>query len=440
MVPFSPDRWQAVSPYLDQALGLDSEARAAWLTDLHARQPALAAEIEVLLDEQRAIAAEHFLEDPHAVRPPTLVGQRVGAYTIVSPIGHGGMGTVWLAERSDGRFERNAAVKFLNVTLIGRGDERFRREGTILARLAHPNIAQLLDAGVSATGHPYLILEHVKGLPLDRFCEQRRLDVEGRVRLFLDVLSAVAHAHAHLIVHRDLKPSNVLVDEQGTVKLLDFGIAKLLEDDGHQGTATQLTRDAGSALTPEYAAPEQISSEPVTTATDVYALGVLLYVLLTGRHPAGAALRSSADLVKAIIEIDPPRMSQTADTDALRRQLRGDLETVVAKALKKNPAERYASVTAMANDLQRYLRHEPVTARPDTVAYRAAKFVRRHRLGVAAAMLTIASLSIGLYVVNRERAVAQRRFVQVRQLAGKLFEIDAQVRQLPGNSKTRQFI
>ena len=212
------------------------------------------------------------------------------------------------------------AVKLLNIALMGRaGEERFRREGTILARLTHPHIARLIDAGVTATGQPYLILEHVAGLALDGYCDKQALGIEARVRLFLDVLDAVVHAHANLIVHRDLKPGNVLVSEDGGVKLLDFGIAKLLEPDG-----------------------------PVTTATDVYALGVLLYVLLSGQHPAGDAVDSPATLTHAI--------------------LRGDLDTIVAKALKKNPAERYGSATALADDLRRILLHEPISARPDTLA------------------------------------------------------------------------
>ena len=302
---------------------------------------------------------------------PGLAGQTIGPYTLISQIGQGGMGSVWLAERSDGRFERRVAVKFLNIALMGKsGEERFKREGSILGRLAHPHIAELVDAGVSAAGQPYLVLEYVEGDHIDRYCDQQRLDVEARIRLFLDVLDAVAHAHANLIVHRDLKPSNVLVRNDGQVKLLDFGIAKLLEGEGQEGGATVLTVEGGRAMTPEYAAPEQVTGAPVTTATDVYALGVLLYVVLTGQHPAGSGLRSPADLVKAIVDTEPTRPSEvvsatnanaketttnaarrTTTPDKLSRLLRGDLDTIVAKALKKNPQERYASVTALADDL-----------------------------------------------------------------------------------------
>ena len=211
------------------------------------------------------------------------------------------MGTVWLAERNDGRFERRVAVKVLNIALMGKGgEERFKREGRILGRLTHPHIAELIDAGVSPGGQPFLVLEYVEGDHIDRYCDQNRLDVRARVRLFLDALHAVAQAHANLIVHRDLKPSNILVRTDGQAKLLDFGIAKLLEGDGQTGESP-LTLEGGRALTPEYAAPEQLKGEAVTTATDVYASGVLLYVLLTGQHPAGAGPRTPAGLVKGYL-------------------------------------------------------------------------------------------------------------------------------------------
>jgi serine/threonine-protein kinase len=263
------------------------------------------------------------------------------------------------------------------------GEQRFKREGNILGRLAHPHIAELIDAGVSQAGQPYLVLEHVEGDQIDRYCDQHRLSVEARIRLFLDVLGAVAQAHANLIVHRDLKPSNVLVRNDGQVKLLDFGIAKLLEGEGHTGEPTPLTVEGGRAMTTEYAAPEQLKGEVVTTATDVYALGVLLYVLLTGQHPAGTGPHTPADLVKAIVDIEPARLSDSLPTtrinpetaatiaaaraatpDKLCRLLYGDLDTIVAKALKKEPAERYPSVTALADDLRRYSEERADRARP----------------------------------------------------------------------------
>jgi serine/threonine protein kinase/tetratricopeptide (TPR) repeat protein len=458
MSTLSPDQWQAVSPYLDQALAMTDDERGAWLSSLGEQDPALATQLAALLSEHRLLAQEGFLENRRFALPNTtgLAGQTLGPYTLISLIGQGGMGSVWLARRSDGRFERQAAVKFVNSALAGRAtEERFEREGSILGRLTHPHIADLLDAGISSDGQPYLILEYVDGAAIDRYCDEHKLDVESRVRLFLDVLAAVAHAHANLIVHRDIKPSNVLVTTSGEVKLLDFGIAKLLEGEGQTGAPTLLTHEGGSALTPQYAAPEQLTGQPVTTATDVYALSVLLYLLLTGQHPAGPGPHSPARLVKAITETEPLRPSDTmlsanaesvaekraTTPDKLRRMLRGDLDTIVVKALKKNPQERYASVTAFADDLRRYLKHETISVRPDTFAYRTAKFLRRNRTVVAlstiAIALAIGSLSTGLLVANRERKIAERRFAQVRQMANKFIALDQDIRGLPGSTKVR---
>jgi len=435
MAPPEFDRWRMISPYLDRALDFSDETeREAWLASLQEREPVVAAELRAVLDEHRAIVREGYLEHSAPQLPgpnvpaATLTGQAIGAYTVVSPIGQGGMSSVWLGKRNDGRFERHVAIKFLSIALGRSGQERFTREGAILGRLAHAHIAQLVDAGVTPGGQPYLILEYVDGEHIDRYCSGHSLDAGGCVRLFLDVLDAVAYAHANLVVHRDLKPSNVLVDRRGRVKLLDFGIAKLIEEEGGSGSATLLTREGGAALTPAYAAPEQITGKPITTATDVYALGVLLYVLLTGEHPAGDSPASAADMVTAVLETTPKKLHA------------GDLGTILGKALKKRPEERYAAVTALADDLRRYLNHEPISARPDTLAYRAAKFVRRHRVGVSVAMAALLGLSIGLYAVNRQRSIAQRRFTEVRQLAARLFDIDVRVRRLQGSSTTRQFI
>jgi serine/threonine protein kinase/tetratricopeptide (TPR) repeat protein len=444
-MPLSPHRWRELSPYLDEVLELDIEHRSAWLATLRAQNPGVASDLEMLLAEQQAIHDSGFLEDGITLRPYTqpdlsLAGQILGAYRLLSLVGQGGMGSVWLAERCDGRFEGRAAVKVLNVALTGSaGEERFRREGSILARVRHPHIAQLIDAGVSQAGQPYLVLEHVDGVSIDRYCDDRSLAVEARLRLFLDVLTAIAHAHANLVVHRDIKPGNVLVSTEGDVKLLDFGIAKLVESDpsgnGTRPVASPLTREAGSALTPEYAAPEQVTGGPVTTATDVYALGVLLYVLLTGHHPAGTAARSPATLMKAIVDVEPRRASDVVEeTDAvagpggrrttaarLRRTLRGDLDTIIAKSLKKNPAERYASVTALADDVGRFLRQEPIAARPDSVWYRAGRFVRRHARGVAASIAVVLLLTaLTAYhtaQLSAERDRAQREAEKARRVS-----------------------
>jgi len=435
MSVLDPDRWQEVSPLLDQALTLTQEDRARWLEALREQNPALAAQLQELLGAHRAAVEKGFLDKGPDLpnKNPGLTGQIVGAYRLISLVGLGGMGTVWLAERNDGRFERKAAVKFLSASLIGHGgEERFKREGAILGRFSHPNIAEMLDAGVTSAGQPYIILEYVEGEPIDRYCDAHRLDIKARLSLFLDVLSAVAHAHANLIVHRDIKPSNVLVNKDGQVKLLDFGIAKLLEVEG-QESPTLLTRTGDSPLTPEYAAPEQVTGGPITTATDIYALGVLLYVLLTGRHPAGEGLRSPAELVKAIVDTEPPRPSIVTASSAmakkevtenatkrgstpekLQRLLRGDLDTIVLKAVEKERDRRYASALEFAADIKRYVNHEPVLAVPPSLAYRARKFGRRHRValttaGVVALVLALAAvLSVREGIrANREAATAE---------------------------------
>ena len=429
-------RWSVLSPHLDEALDKSGDERAAWLESLRARDGALADEIETLLTDHDRAQEEGFLESGPEPRA-TLAGQALGAYTLREQIGRGGMGSVWLAERSDGRYEGVAAVKLLNASLIGRDAEnRFRREGRILARLRHAHIAHLIDAGISPAGQPYLVLEHIDGEHIATYCDRRRLGLEARVRLFLDVLAAVAHAHANLIVHRDLKPSNVLVDRSGTVKLLDFGVAKLLTSDAASAEPPTLTLESGSWVTPEYAAPEQLTSGSITTATDVFALGVLLYELLSGRHPAGSVSRDSpAEFIRLVLDSEPVRLSAAVSIEAgapdsvraratdraltpeaLRRALRGDLETIVAKAVKRDPAERYGSVMAMDDDLRRYLEHAPIGARPDRFTYRAAKFVRRHRLPVALAGAVVAALAAGLVgTAWQARAAARERDVAARE-------------------------
>jgi len=433
MSTLNPEQWRILNPYIDEALELSPEQRATWLMALRERDPHLADLVEQFLQDQHRVRQEGFLENSLLRPSDDLAGQSIGAYTLMSQIGQGGMGDVWLARRSDGRFERHAAIKFVSIALSGRsGEERFKREGSVLGRLTHPHIAELLDAGVSPRGRPYLILEYVDGKPLDQYCDERKLGIEARIRLFLDVLAAVAHAHANLIVHRDIKPSNVLVSKDGEVKLLDFGIAKLLESEGESAAATLLTREGGAALTPQFAAPEQLCGNPVTTATDVYALGVLLYLLLVGQHPTGPGPHSTAELVKAIVETEPLQASnaiassKSRDTaeqrgttaENLRRVLRGDLDTIVGKALKKSPQERYGSVTGFADDLRRYLNHEPISARPDTLAYRTAKFVRRNRTGVALAGLAVAAVIAGVTgTLIQARTARRQRDFAYRQLA-----------------------
>lgn len=402
-----------------------------------------------LLNEIRSLLASHgtagdFLEQPAAELAAraiaaqeesslsgSLEGQLISHYRILNMIGRGGMGTVWLAERCDGRFERKVAIKFLNVAVLdGASAKRFKREGTILGELVHPHIAELIDAGLTDAGEPFLVLEYVEGLPIDEYCDRHKLGVNARIGLFLDVLSAVAHAHSNLIVHRDIKPTNVLVRNDAQVKLLDFGIAKVLAEENTDGSATLLTLEGGAALTPKFAAPEQVTQGTITTITDIYALGVLLYVLLTGQHPAGPGPHSPAQLIKTIVDEEPRRASDSIASDSthaaanrgtttekLRRQLRGDLDRIIGKAVKKTPAERYPSAPAFADDLQRYLEHKPVLARPDSFGYRAAKFVRRNRVAAAVAGTALLAGSAGVtaFVIQDRRVRAERDFA-VREL------------------------
>ncbi len=454
MFTLTPDRWQEISPYLDEALSLPDEERAKWLQELQTTKPEIAESLRNLLDEHAEAAQERFLEG-RIVRPAmesSLAGQVVGAYTLLSPIGQGGMGSVWLAARNDGRFERQVGIKFLNFALANQGNaERFKREGSILGRLAHPHIAELVDAGVTANGTPYLVLEYVEGQAIDEYCDSRKLDVNARIHLFLDVLSAMALAHSNLIVHRDIKPSNVLVRNDGEVKLLDFGIAKLLADQVGSVDLTALTGEGGGALTPRFAAPEQVTGGVISTGTDIYALGVLLYLLVTGEHPAGPAIGSPAALMKAIVEDEPQRASgvvtdisadlRGTSREKLRRQIRGDLETILSKALKKNPGERYASVTAFGDDLRRLLNSEPISARPDTFAYRASKFVRRNRLGVLFAGLALGAIVAALGVAVYQARLARQRFEDVRHLAHTfVFDLHDEIAKLEGSTKVREMM
>lgn len=417
MANISATQWLKLSPLLDELLDAEHDTRARRLAQIRHADEALAVQLETLLQQRTAVERDAFLESAassFAAQETSLAGQTIGAYTLREAIGHGGMGSVWRAERSDGRYQATVAVKFLNLALLGHGGvERFAREGNLLARLSHPNIARLLDAGVAASNQPYLVLEYIDGLPIDAWCDASSLSIEQRLRLFLDVLAAVAHAHSNLILHRDLKPSNILVTPQGNVKLLDFGIGKLIEDQSATASPTELTQLAGRAFTPDFAAPEQIAQGDVTTATDVYALGVLLYLLLTGRHPTAQPTHTQVDRLRAVVEAEPPRPSdviarasngdvaavasaRSTTSQKLARTLRGDLDNIVAKALKKRATERYPSAAALTEELRRYLHDEPVEARPDSVGYRVGKFVRRYRLAVGAASATLLALTAGV--------------------------------------------
>ncbi len=432
MAAMSREQWAVLEPLLDQLLELAEEERPAWLLDLRARTPALADQLEALLAADLSSDSDLLAGQP--LVPPlaaaeNLAGQTIGHYTLIRPIGHGGMGTVWLGRRNDGRFEGEVAIKLLNLALVGRaGEERFAQEGNVLSRLTHPNIARLLDAGVTPGDQPYLVLEFVDGLRIDEFVNRNRYPVDRRIELFLAVLDGVASAHANLIVHRDIKPSNIMVTSAGSVKLLDFGIAKMLTEGRPTAGPSDITAHDGRALTPEFAAPEQIRGEPVSTATDVYSLGVLLYILLGGSHPTGEGCHTPVEFLHAAVDTEPSRLSDAVITagaktreeleriaaargatpERLKRLFLGDLDNILAKALKKHPAERYQTVAAFADDLKRYLSHQPVSARPDSFAYRARKFVRRNRVTVIAAAIALLSLLGGTTVAVRQLQVARK--------------------------------
>ena len=412
MATVPPDQWRPFSEYLDQALDLPEAERAAWLAALAQRSPELAADVaDALSQRQRSGYAEFLAEpilSPEQMVGATLIGRHVGPYVIEAELGRGGMGSVWRARRVDDRFETTVAIKFLHLSWIGlQGEQRFRSEGQMLGRLDHPNIARLIDAGLLEKIHPYLVLEYVEGDAIDGYCAAKNLRVEARVGLFLGVLAAVAHAHSHLIVHRDIKPTNIFVTHGGSVKLLDFGIAKLLDD---ATGAAVLTKSGGSALTPQFAAPEQLLGRPVTTATDIYSLGLVLYVLLTGRHPNPAESGTSAQIIHAALTEDAPRASTIPGMpNTWRRSLQGDLDNILGKALKKDPADRYTSASAFADDLKRYLSHEPVKACADTATYRLTKFVRRHRGGVLSGVLTLLVLCAATITTFLQKLEADRQ-------------------------------
>ena len=444
-----PALWARLSAWFDELMELDGAAREARLLAIEHTAPDAAAELRRMLAANSQSHEQGFLSGaatPPSGPPaaPTLAGQRLGAYVLEAPIGQGGSGSVWRARREDGRFEGQVAIKLLHLSLVGQaGAERFRREGSILARLTHPHIARLLDAGITPEGQPYLVIELVRGERLDRHCNAMNLDTNARLRLYADVLQAVAHAHGHLVVHRDIKPSNILVTPQGVVKLLDFGIAKLIESEGAAEPTTDLTRDWGRVMTPEYAAPEQLRGDPVTTGTDVYALGALLYELLTGQLPFPDRRRGHARAW--VSDSEPPRPSTQVADATLRRRLAGDLDTIVMHTLKAHPAERYATVRALLDDINRHLSGHPVLVRGESWHYSLRKWVGRNRAGTAvgvgvalalvggahAQVAVLLALAVGtlaaLWQARRAQAqtvaaqAAQRRAEEVKQFIASIF-------------------
>jgi eukaryotic-like serine/threonine-protein kinase len=409
------DRFRRADALFDAVLDVPAAEQSAFL------ERACGGDREMLDNVLRLLQAYYdsaaFLEEPAAefcaplLAGSPLVGERalpeyIGAFRVVREIGQGGMGDVFLAERADGQFEQRVAVK-----LIRRGAAalvpRFLEERRILALLEHPGIARLIDGGITEEGLPYFAMEFIEGRPIDRYCAEHGLSVERRLELFTAVCDVVSYAHQHLVIHRDLKPSNILVTPQGQVKLLDFGIAKLLDA---QEPGDDLTRTDFRIMTPEFASPEQVRGETVSTATDVYALGVLLYLLLTGERPYEVRGQSAAEVERIVCEYEPAKPSTRAP-EAVRRRLRGDLDLIVLTALQKSEGRRYQSPAALAQDLQRLQQGQPILARPDTSAYRVRKFVGRHRLGVALAALLLVAL-VG--AANRERLLRGRAEVETR--------------------------
>jgi eukaryotic-like serine/threonine-protein kinase len=408
-------QWSQINALLDEALALPAGERARWLESLSSERAAFKDTLCELLALSAGVETNDFLGTlPRIAALPAdahepAAGMRIGPYQLISELGRGGMGAVWLAERADGQLKRRVALKLPRQAWGSALAQRLARERDILASLEHSNIARLYDAGIDVQGRPYFAMEFVEGQTIDTYCRERSLPVRERIALILQVCEAVAHAHSRLVVHRDLKPSNVLVTDKGEVRLLDFGIAKLMEGDSAAETA--LTREAGRALTLDYASPEQIAGAPLGTASDVYSLGVVAYELLSGSRPYRLKRGSAAELEEAIASADPPRASDAAKEPQLKRALRGDLDAILNKALKKHPAQRYPTMTALAEDLDRHLKGFAVLARPESRAYLARKFVQRHRLPVASTTAVVLALGIGMGTALRQTRVAQESLI-----------------------------
>jgi serine/threonine protein kinase len=476
----TPEQWQRVRPILESALELEAARRPEFL-DGACPDLSLRREVESLI-------ASHEIAGTDVLSPassPTLnldeetqfrlpPGKRIGAYEILEEIAVGGMGAVYRAIRADGQYKQQVALKIVRSEL---GTEltasRFKNERQILASLNHPNIAKILDGGTTAEGVPYFVMELVEGQRIDMYCDGHKLTTSERLDLFLQICSAVQYAHQHLIIHRDIKPGNILVNAEGVPKLLDFGIAKILESSSVENQYEQ-TVSLLRLLTPEYASPEQVKGEPITTASDVYSLGVVLYELLTGCTPYNVSNRTPHEISRAVCETEPekpstavrrkrvriddherkpadhstPNVTSEGSPEKLSKRLDGDLDNILLMALRKEPQRRYVSVEQFAQDLRRHLDHLPVIARQDTFRYRASKFITRHRVGAATAtLMTIALLSATGITVRQariaraERVRAERRFNDVRKLANSLmFELHDSIRDLPGATAARKLI
>ena len=450
----TPEGWQRVKEVFSAACVLADAERLRYLDEACADDAQLRAEVDSLLDAHNQAdsivdrPAASYVGDEVFAGIDRRIGQRVGAYEIVALIGHGGMGEVYRARRVDAQYDKEVAIK-----LVPAGYhrdfvlQRVRAERQILANLDHPDIARLIDGGATDDGLPYLVMELVEGEPLDRYCEQRKLTVRERLQLFRDVCATVSYAHQRLVVHRDLKPSNILVTAEGRVKLLDFGIAKLLQPGASEaGAAPTIT--LMQALTPGFASPEQILGDTITTASDVYSLGVVLYLLLTGRSPYRTSLDSAHDAIREVCQNDPQAPSAHAALDR-------DLDAITLRALRKEPDRRYRSVDLLSEDIRRHLAGLPVTARGDQFSYRAGKFVRRHKIEIAAAGVLAVTLLGGVFASMREARIAEqqrllaeqeseraeRHFQSVRKLADTfVFQVHDAIKDLPGSTAARELL
>jgi eukaryotic-like serine/threonine-protein kinase len=432
------DRLQRLNALLAAALALPEDQRQAWLRSLPPAEQSFVPMLHSMLS-RASVETDTFLQRPivptlgeveAASAPPDAPGAEVGPYRLISELGAGGMAVVWLAERSDGVLHRHVALKLPRAGWALGLARRMAHERNILGALEHPHIARLYDAGVTPEGRPWLAMEYVAGVPIDTHCNECGLDVRQRLQLFLQVADAVAHAHARLIVHRDLKPSNILVTPEGEVRLLDFGVAKLLEED--TALAPAITQLMGRAATPDYASPEQVADKPVTVATDVYSLGIVLYELLTGQRPYRLGRRSAAALEEAILTTPVPPASSCVSADKkLARSLRGDIDTVLNKATRKNPAQRYTSVESFAADVKRHLGGEPVLAQAPSRRYRTLKFVVRHRAALGAVGAVSASLVFGL-------GAALWQAGQARTEAGRAEQVKAFIASVLKQAKPRE--
>ncbi len=439
----TPARWARAGELFHAALDVPAEQRREWVDSACAGDPAMREEVLSLLGSD-AMAGDGFVSqhvDPaFAALARAKEPERAGPYRLIREIGRGGMGTVYLAERDDEQYQAQAAIKLVRRGMdTGLVLSRFYRERQTLARLQHPHIARLLDGGTTGDGYPYIVMEFVNGDKITEYCSSHGLTVAQRLELFLDVCEAVDYAHRQFVVHRDLKPGNILVDQSGQVKLLDFGICKLLQTEPMAGADTV---DMGpTPLTPDYASPEQIRGEPVTIVSDVYSAAAVLYELLTGRRPHQIEEYSLRGIEKGICETEILRPSEACANASISRQLRGDIDNILLFALQKDPRRRYESMSQFADDIRRHLDHLPVRARPDTLAYRTGKFLRRrHTLLLSGAAITLA-LTTGAFVSLRSAKIANENLKLVRQLSNTfVFDVYDAVKNLPGSTQARQLI